>query len=83
MPKHYGKPMKKKKPAKKPAPKKPAKKPAKKKKKKKMKRKKKAISKLPVGYDAPPGSARERAMRRAAQLYKSGNKQAAFRLRGS
>ena len=46
-----------------------------------MKRKKKAISKLPVGYDAPPGSARERAMRRAAQLYKSGNKQAAFRLR--
>lgn len=43
--------------------------------------KKKAISKLPAGYDAPPGSARERAIRRAAKLYKSGNKQAAFRLR--
>jgi hypothetical protein len=47
-----------------------------------MKRsKKKAVSKLPVGYNAPPGSARERAIRRAAKLYKSGNKQAAFRLR--
>jgi len=46
-----------------------------------MKRKNKAKSKLPVGYNAPPGSARERAIRRAAKLYKSGNKQAAFRLR--
>tara|TARA_R100000697_G_scaffold23320_1_gene30995 strand:+ start:989 stop:1189 length:201 start_codon:yes stop_codon:yes gene_type:complete len=46
-----------------------------------MKRKKKAMKRLPVGYNAPPGSARERAIRRAAKLYKSGNKQAAFRLR--
>jgi len=39
------------------------------------------MKRLPVGYNAPPGSARERAIRRAAKLYKSGNKQAAFRLR--
>lgn len=46
-----------------------------------MKRKKKAISRLPVGYGAPPGSARERAIKEASRLYKSGNKQKAFRMR--
>jgi len=45
---------------------------------KKMKRKKKA---LPSQYKAPPGSAREKALRKASALYKSGKKKAAFKLR--
>jgi|TARA_R100001086_G_scaffold111572_2_gene56930 hypothetical protein len=36
---------------------------------------------LPKQYKAPAGSKREKLMRRAARLYKSGNKQAAFKLR--
>lgn len=43
-----------------------------------MKKRKKP---LPKQYAAPPGSAREKGIRRAAKLYKSGNKVAAFRLR--
>mgnify|MGYP003149950477 CR=1 FL=1 len=44
-------------------------------------KKRKAKKRLPVGYNAPPGSARARAIRRTAKLYKSGRKQEAFRLR--
>jgi hypothetical protein len=44
-------------------------------------RKRRARSKLPAQYNAPPGSARERAIKQAAKLYKSGKKQQAFRLR--
>ena len=36
---------------------------------------------LPKQYKAPPGSAREKALRRAAALYKKGKKSAAFKLR--
>lgn len=43
-----------------------------------MKRKKKA---LPSQYKAPRGSAREKALRKSAALYKSGKKKAAFKLR--
>lgn len=43
--------------------------------------KRRAQTKLPSQYKAPPGSARERAIRRAAKLYKQGKKQQAFRLR--
>lgn len=45
---------------------------------KKMKRKKKA---LPSQYKAPRGSAREKGLRKASALYKSGKKSAAFKLR--
>lgn len=43
-----------------------------------MRKKKKPLN---PAYGAPPGSAREKGIRRAAKLYKSGNKAAAFRLR--
>lgn len=36
---------------------------------------------LPKGYSAPAGSSREKQMRRAAALYKAGDKQAAYRIR--
>lgn len=36
---------------------------------------------LPKAYAAPPGSAREKTMRRAAKLYKTGKKAAAFKMR--
>ena len=45
-----------------------------------MKRKK-GVKSLPKQYAAPKGSARARKLARAAKLYKSGNKQAAFKLR--
>jgi len=43
--------------------------------------KKKKKKPLPKQYKAPPGSAREKALRRAAALYKKGKKSAAFKLR--
>ena len=36
---------------------------------------------LPKQYKAPKGSKREQQLRRAAMLYKTGNKQAAFKMR--
>lgn len=36
---------------------------------------------LPAGYKAPPGSARAKQLARASKLYKSGRKQAAFKMR--
>ena len=36
---------------------------------------------LPKQYKAPKGSKREKQLRRAAMLYKTGNKKAAFALR--
>jgi hypothetical protein len=45
------------------------------------KRKKKGKKPLPKGYSAPAGSSREKQMRRAAALYKAGDKQAAYRIR--
>lgn len=36
---------------------------------------------LPKQYKAPPGSAREKALRRASMLYKKGKKAQAFKLR--
>lgn len=36
---------------------------------------------LPKGYSAPAGSSREKQIRRAAALYKAGDKQAAYRIR--
>jgi len=36
---------------------------------------------LPKGYKAPPGSARAKKLAQASKLYKSGRKQAAFKLR--
>ena len=47
----------------------------------KGKRKMKKRKPLPKQYAAPPGSSREATIRRAAKLYKSGKKVAAFRLR--
>ena len=46
-----------------------------------MKRKKKKVKALPKQYKAPKGSKRAALLKRASKLYKSGNKQAAFRLR--
>ena len=43
-----------------------------------MKKKKKA---LPKKYGAPKGSDREKKLRKASKLYKSGNKSAAYKLR--
>lgn len=45
-----------------------------------MKRKKKKVVN-PKQYKAPPGSKRAKLLARARKLYKSGNKQAAFKLR--
>lgn len=36
---------------------------------------------LPKQYSAPPGSRREALLRKAAKMYKSGNKKGAFALR--
>lgn len=36
---------------------------------------------LPKGYKAPPGSTRAKQLARAAKLYKSGKKAAAFKMR--
>lgn len=36
---------------------------------------------LPKQYGAPPGSKREALLRKAAKMYKSGNKKGAFALR--
>ncbi len=36
---------------------------------------------LPKGYKAPPGSARAKKLAVASKLYKSGRKQAAFKMR--
>jgi hypothetical protein len=44
-------------------------------------RKTKKRKALPRGYSAPAGSSRERLIRRAAALYKAGNKKAAQKLR--
>jgi|TARA_R100000231_G_scaffold6976_3_gene9994 hypothetical protein len=49
------------------------------KKKKVVRRRRKKA--LPKQYKAPKGSKRAAMLRRASKLYKSGNKQAAFRLR--
>ena len=45
------------------------------------KRKVKKRKPLPKAYKAPPGSKRAALLRKAEKLYKSGNKQAAFKLR--
>jgi hypothetical protein len=42
---------------------------------------KKEEIKLPKSYKAPKGSKRRAMLQRAAKLYRSGNKQAAYRLR--
>lgn len=47
----------------------------------KGKRKMKKRKPLPKQYAAPPGSVREKTIRRAQKLYKSGQRAAAFRLR--
>lgn len=44
-------------------------------------RRKRKMAPLPKQYKAPPGSAREKTMRKAARLYKSGKKQQAFKIR--
>ena len=47
-----------------------------------MKKKRKNKNRpLPSAYGAPPGSARERTMKRAAKLYREGKKKAAFKMR--
>jgi|TARA_R100000084_G_scaffold98016_1_gene52094 hypothetical protein len=46
-----------------------------------MKKKTKKKKALPKQYSAPKGSTREKKLRKAAKLYKSGNKSAAYKLR--
>ena len=46
-----------------------------------MKKKKTKKKALPKQYNAPKGSTREKQLRKAAKLYKSGNKSAAYKLR--